>query len=137
MSSDPEAPVPTAPAPAPVRCRGLEIQIHDVDRDQSLRALELPHPFPYAAIDPRFCLIFTPEHAAAAEKIKEERERTGEFNLLIHSDAEFSSLGVERSLEKSEPGDAFKSLLFDSAFATQATVLEYVIQQAKQVLHRR
>ncbi|KAJ6501314.1 hypothetical protein DFH09DRAFT_1289717 [Mycena vulgaris] len=81
MSSDPEAPVPTAPAPAPVRCRGLEIQIHDVDRDQSLRALELPHPFPYAAIDPRFCLIFTPEHAAAAEKIKEERERTGEFNL--------------------------------------------------------
>ncbi|KAJ6565948.1 hypothetical protein DFH09DRAFT_1081590 [Mycena vulgaris] len=62
MSSQIEAPIPTVPAPA-------------------APALEIPHSFPDVGIDPRFRLPFTPEHAAAAEKIKEERERTGEFNL--------------------------------------------------------
>ncbi|KAJ7477403.1 hypothetical protein FB451DRAFT_1172958 [Mycena latifolia] len=41
----------------------------------------IPHPFPDVGIDPRFRLPFTPENAAAAEKIKEERERTGDFTL--------------------------------------------------------
>jgi len=42
----------------------------------------VPHrPFSDVGIDPRFRLPFTSEHAAAAQKIKEEREKTGDFSL--------------------------------------------------------
>jgi hypothetical protein len=43
----------------------------------------VPHrPFSDVGIDPRFRLPFTSEHAAAAQKIKEEREKTGDFSLV-------------------------------------------------------
>ncbi|KAJ6565919.1 hypothetical protein DFH09DRAFT_1081567 [Mycena vulgaris] len=48
-------------------------------------AQETPHPFPGVGIDPRFRLPFTPEHAAAAEKMREEREKTGDFSLPTSS----------------------------------------------------
>ncbi|KAJ7476713.1 hypothetical protein FB451DRAFT_1557484, partial [Mycena latifolia] len=46
-----------------------------------LIATQPPPPMPCIGMDPRARVPFTPEHAAAAEKLKEEREKSGAVTL--------------------------------------------------------